>query len=259
MCGLSDRNSFKESCEPGNNPLMQLNKDERIKDHFYMHHSAKREWLLNNWANAYTKRQPVDDIREYFGEGIALYFSWMGFLLTMLWVPALTGVCVFAIGLAAFATGGTFDNPYVPLFCVLVSVWSIVVDSNWQNLETAWQYQWGTLDYEEPQADRAEFVQSKRTHKLLKELLEKEEYYPDPLWHGIALALTWVSQPLLVGCTIALYVAVDIFEAFIAPSTGGKLGPAAYLGAAPRVCAHCSQRECSVPGILVPALVNLRC
>ena len=222
----------KESCEPGNTPLMQLKKDERIKDFFYMHHPAKREWLANNWANTYTKRQPVEDIREYFGEAIALYFSWMGFLLTMLWVPALTGVFVFIMGLIGFATGGTFDNPYVPLYCVFMSVWSIIVASEWRKLETAWQYQWGTLEYENPKTDRTEFVQSKRTYKRLNELLEKEEYYPDPLWRGIALGLTWVSLPLLVAFTIALYVAVDMFEAAVAPSTGGKLGAAAYLGAA---------------------------
>ena len=221
----------KESCEPGNTPLMQLIKDERIKDHFYMHHPAKREWLIINWADAYTKRQPIEDVREDFGEAVALYCSWMGFLLTMLWVPALTGVFVFAMGLVAFATGGTFDNPYVPLYCVFMSLWSILVASEWRKLESTWQYEWGTLDHEEPQADRTDFVQSKRTYKRLNELLEKEEYYPDPLWRNVALAATWVVLPGLVGLTIVLYVAVDMFEAAVAPATGGKLGAAAFLGA----------------------------
>ncbi len=221
----------KESCEPGNTPLMQLIKDERILDHFYMHHPAKREWLASNWANTYTKRQPVEDIREYFGEATALYFSWMGFLLTMLWVPALTGVLVFIMGIVSFATGGTFDNPYVPLYCVFMSLWSIIVCSEWRKLEETWQHQWGTLDHEESEADRTEFVQSKRTYKRLNELLEKEEYYPDPLWRGVSLAVTWIVLPLLVAATIVLYVAVDMFEAAIAPSTGGKLGAAAFLGA----------------------------
>jgi hypothetical protein len=221
----------KESCEPGNTPLMQLKKDERIKDYFYMHHPGKRSWLNECWAQTYTKRQPIEDLREYFGESIALYFSWMGFLTTMLWVPAFAGLFVFIMGLVAFASGGTFDNPYVPLYCIFMSIWSIIVSNEWKKLESTWQYQWGTLDLPDSEADRTEFVQSKRTYKRLNELLEKEEYYPDPLWRWVALLLTCVALPLMVAINIGLYMSVDMFEAAVAPSAGGKLGPMAYLGA----------------------------
>ena len=221
----------KESCEPGNTPLMQLKKDERIKDYFYMHHPGKRSWLNEAWAHTYTKRQPIEDLREYFGESIALYFSWMGFLTTVLWVPAFTGLFVFIMGLVAFGSGGTFDNPYVPLYCIFMSVWSIIVSNEWKNLERTWQYQWGTLDLPDSEADRTQFVQDKRTYKRLNELLEKEEYYPDPLWRWVALILTCVALPLMVAVNINLFMSVDMFEAAVAPSAGGKLGPMAYLGA----------------------------
>ena len=221
----------KESCEPGNTPLMQLKKDERVKDYFYMHHPGKRSWLNKTWAQNYTKRQPIEDLREYFGESVALYFSWMGFLTTMLWVPAFAGLFVFIMGLVAFGSGGTFDNPYVPLYCIFMSIWSIIVSNEWKKLEKTWQYQWGTLHLPDFEADRAGFVQNKCTYKRLNELLEKEEYYPDPLWRWVALLLTCVTLPLMVAINIGLYMSVDMFEAAVAPSAGGKLGPMAYFGA----------------------------
>mmetsp|Transcript_44232 Transcript_44232/g.90270 ORF Transcript_44232/g.90270 Transcript_44232/m.90270 type:complete len:290 (-) Transcript_44232:14-883(-) len=62
----------KEACEPGNTPLQQLVKDERIIGYFYLHHEHKKEWLTQAWANTYVLRQPIEDIREYFGEEIGL-------------------------------------------------------------------------------------------------------------------------------------------------------------------------------------------
>ena len=216
----------KESCEPGNTPLMQLKKDEKLVDYFYLHHTDKLDWLKRNWSETYTKRQPIEDIREYFGESVALFFAWMGYLLGTLWVPALTGVVVFVMGLTAYGSSGSFDSPYVPLFCIFTSVWSIVVASGWLKVEKTYQHQWEMLEYVDPPADRPEFVQNKRTYKRLNELLEKEEYYPDPLWRWIALISTCLVMPVLVGGTLCVYVVVDL-----AAGAMGKSAAAAILGA----------------------------
>ncbi len=45
------------------------------------------------------KYQPMWKIRNYFGEKIALYFSWSGTLITSLWIPTLFGIAVFLYGL----------------------------------------------------------------------------------------------------------------------------------------------------------------
>ena len=45
----------------------------------------------------YAHEQPIEDIREYFGEEITLFFVWFGYLCTMLWIPAGVGVWVFAM------------------------------------------------------------------------------------------------------------------------------------------------------------------
>ena len=66
----------KESCETGNSVLQQLVLDERIVAYLPLHHAKKRQWLADHWAQSYWTRQPIEDIREYFGEEIALFFVW---------------------------------------------------------------------------------------------------------------------------------------------------------------------------------------
>ncbi|KAK6044610.1 hypothetical protein COOONC_17885, partial [Cooperia oncophora] len=39
--------------------------------------------------------QPVDEIRDYFGTEIAMYFSWLGHMTTALWFPALLGLFMY--------------------------------------------------------------------------------------------------------------------------------------------------------------------
>ena len=66
----------RESCETGNSVLQQLVLDERIVAYLPLHHAKKRQWLADHWAQSYWTRQPIEDIREYFGEEIALFFVW---------------------------------------------------------------------------------------------------------------------------------------------------------------------------------------
>jgi anoctamin-7 len=54
-----------------------------------------RHW--GRWGKWY-KYQPLDNIKEYFGEKIALYFAWLGFYTAWLLPATLVGVFVFAYG-----------------------------------------------------------------------------------------------------------------------------------------------------------------
>jgi len=220
----------KDACEHGNTTLMQLQKDEKISDYFYMHHERKRKWLEEHWSSAYFSKQPIEAVREYFGETIALYFVWMGYILTMSWVPAMTGLFVFIMGGVAYSQASTFDSPYVPLFAIFMSVWAIILVGGWKRLEMTMQHEWDTSEYKPPKTDRPEFIQNKRTYKRLNQLSQKEEYYADPLWRGFAIAFAAIVVPLCLFFMVQFSIALDVTEATI---TGGvKGGPVSYVFAA---------------------------
>ena len=50
------------------------------------------------WSRWY-KYQPLDHIRDYFGEKIAIYFAWLGFYTGWLLPAAIVGLAVFLYGL----------------------------------------------------------------------------------------------------------------------------------------------------------------
>lgn len=63
--------------------------------------NSPRAKLAAKWArfSVWYKYQPLDQIRDYFGEKIGLYFAWLGSYTTWLLLPSLVGLCVFVINL----------------------------------------------------------------------------------------------------------------------------------------------------------------
>jgi len=190
----------KESCEAGNNVLQQLVWDQRIVAYFPLHHAAKRKWLKQHWADSFFTRQPIEDIREYFGEEIALFFVWFGYLCTMLWIPAFMGLWVLSMQGIALESSGSVDNPYNPLYAIFIAVWAIMFAGGFKRLTLVYQHEWDTVDFEPVKPDRRDFVQCPNTYKTLNTINKKEEYYPDPL-----LRILWLVASTVV-CTIMVIV-----------------------------------------------------
>ncbi len=57
--------------------------------------------LFKRWARfrIFFKFQPLNDIKNYFGEANALYFAWLGILILTLLAPTLIGILFFVIGI----------------------------------------------------------------------------------------------------------------------------------------------------------------
>ncbi|XP_039360177.1 anoctamin-7-like [Mauremys reevesii] len=65
-----------------------------------------RQVLYRFWAQwgCWYRYQPLDHIRQYFGEKIAIYFAWLGFYTAWLLPAAAVGTVVFLAGLVAMGT-----------------------------------------------------------------------------------------------------------------------------------------------------------
>ncbi|GFR86477.1 anoctamin, partial [Elysia marginata] len=86
-------------------PMREELSSEHIQER-YADWKNKRKILYDHWASWRNclKFQPVDHVRLYFGEKIALYFAWLGFYTTMLVPASAVGLCVFFYGLSIMSS-----------------------------------------------------------------------------------------------------------------------------------------------------------
>jgi len=141
--------------------------EPEIIGYFYMHYERDRQKLYVDWPFMWKSPQPLERVRVYFGEKVALFFTFYGFYMTMLWLPALWGLLLFSTQLASHSETQSWENPYMLVYAVCMSIWASLVPQLWKRLEGTRRYEWDTLDFEEQETDTLAF-------KLHPETLKKK-------------------------------------------------------------------------------------
>lgn len=129
--------------------------DKTIDGYFPLHDSETKNILSADWLNWYSMpwNQPVDGVKDYFGEKIGLYFTFLGHYCSWLMLPAVLGL---AIQLVVAGTGN-FSHPILPFFALLIAGWAVFMLEFWKRKQAMTAFQWGMEGFEEEQLDRPEF------------------------------------------------------------------------------------------------------
>ncbi|XP_011313514.1 anoctamin-8 isoform X5 [Fopius arisanus] len=114
-----------------------------ISQVFPLHELPALEKLQKSWVRAFFSPQPLDDICNYFGVKITMYFAWLGHYTTALVVPAAVGV-IFWVGIIG-RNQAVEDVAYV-LFSILNVIWATAYLETWKRKGAELAYKWGTLD-----------------------------------------------------------------------------------------------------------------
>ncbi|GFO42122.1 anoctamin [Plakobranchus ocellatus] len=167
-----------------------------------------RQLLYQTWARAgvWHKFQPLDHVRLYFGEKIAIYFSWLGFYTGLLVPAGLVGLIIFLYGCIRLPYNQTskdicdedgignltmcplcdgrctywrlarscvysrltslFDNEATVAFAAFMALWSAFFHEMWKRKEAEIEYDWDVADYEEEETIRPEFEASVRRRRI---------------------------------------------------------------------------------------------
>uniref|UniRef100_A0A1A8DUG2 Anoctamin n=1 Tax=Nothobranchius kadleci TaxID=1051664 RepID=A0A1A8DUG2_NOTKA len=171
-----------------------------IQQVFPLHEQRILGQLMKSWVQAVCEKQPLDDICDYFGVKIAMYFAWLGFYTNSLLYPAVIG---FLLWILAEADQTSQDICCV-VFALFNVVWATLFLERWKRREAELAYRWGTLDtpaesLEEP---RPQF----RGVKRCSPITGCEEFYYPP-WKRAAFR--WlVSLPICLLCLCFVFFAM---------------------------------------------------
>jgi anoctamin-8 len=110
---------------------------------FPLHEPAALERLQNTWVRDVCARQPLDEITEYFGVKIGMYFAWLGHYTTALSIPAIAG---FFFWLCCNGKHQTLEDVGYVFFSVFNVVWVTTYLQAWKRYSAELAFRWGTLD-----------------------------------------------------------------------------------------------------------------
>ncbi|KAK5859752.1 hypothetical protein PBY51_021283 [Eleginops maclovinus] len=171
-----------------------------IHQMFPLHEQRILNQLMTSWVQAVCERQPLDDICDYFGVKIGMYFAWLGFYTNSMLYPAVIG---FLLWILAEADQTSQDICCV-VFALFNVVWATLFLERWKRREAELAYRWGTLDtpaesLEEP---RPQF----RGVKHCSPVTGCEEFYYPP-WKR-AMFRWLVSLPICILCLCFVFLAM---------------------------------------------------
>ncbi|CAH1405158.1 unnamed protein product [Nezara viridula] len=150
-----------------------------------------RQVLYEYWARwgCWYKYQPLDHIREYFGEKIAIYFAWLGFYTGWLLPAAIVGLLVFLYGVFTMRYNQLavevcenprafkmcplcdenigcnywylddicgyaklaylFDHPGTVFYAVFVSFWAVTFLEYWKRKSASLAHHWDCMGFQD--------------------------------------------------------------------------------------------------------------
>ncbi|CAM9717248.1 unnamed protein product [Lampetra fluviatilis] len=212
-----------------------------------------RNTLWREWARArrFFKEQPLDLVRSYFGEQVALYFAWLGFYTKMLSVAALVGLACFLFGavnkeqsfsndeLCDDALSGAlvmcpqcdktctfwmlnstcesaknsymFDNPATILFAVFMGLWAMVFLEMWKRSQASLAFRWDLTAAAQGEPARPEYEARCSGKKLNVVTMEEEPHVPKTTL-GLRYCLSGVTVLFWMLLIIASILGVIVYR-----------------------------------------------
>ncbi|XP_023191345.1 anoctamin-8-like isoform X3 [Xiphophorus maculatus] len=171
-----------------------------IHQMFPLHEQRILNQLMTSWVQAVCERQPLDDICDYFGVKIGMYFAWLGFYTNSMLYPAVIGFLLWILA----EDDQTSQDICCVVFALFNVIWATLFLERWKRREAELAYRWGTLDtpVESLEEPRPQF----RGVKRCSPITGCEEFYY-PAWKR-AMFRWLVSLPVCLLCLCFVFLAM---------------------------------------------------
>jgi hypothetical protein len=126
---------LESSPSDGSQPLrlQRYINSKKIIAAFPLHTSSSLTILRSSWLrlSQLPWNLPLEDIKEYFGNKIALFYYFLGHYSLWLIIPSLIGI---PFQIAVYVTEN-YSGPWIPGFSFFISIWSICMLEYWKRKE----------------------------------------------------------------------------------------------------------------------------
>jgi len=149
--------------------------------------------------------QPLAEIREYFGEKVAIYFAWFGHFTYFLVIPALFGV-IIEIVFAARGYVNTVNNLDWPTYVYEVGIvtWAAVYQRCWMRECKVVALKWGTHGFESEEKDRPQFQGDPQRPVARSTITNRTETYFPARKRTLLTVSSYISIVLLIIAVLAV-------------------------------------------------------
>ncbi|KAL2093842.1 hypothetical protein ACEWY4_011154 [Coilia grayii] len=217
--------------------LQDLIKKNVFEAEFCLHEKKEQKDLRMSWARwtACFQGQPISNVRNYFGEKVALYYLWLGWYTFLLIPAALLGIIAFLYGLAFYQSSPLikevcesstvmcplcdnkckvwslnetcsyakmnllFDNEGTVAFAMFMAVWATVFLEFWKRHRASYVCEWKVFDWSEEEEE------------LILEIVNDPDCEPKQHKHSylrsiLVMVLVTLMLVLIIGLAHALVV-----------------------------------------------------
>jgi len=135
-----------------------------VSDFSFISVDAEEAPLHTSWIHNYFAAAPVHAVRAYLGEKPSFYFAFFDHYITALMPLSIFSIGTFSYQMAQSVQAGFWvtDNLMVPIYAIVICVWSTIMLETWKRKQSTLAFQWGTQFFEEHEPSRPEYL----THPL---------------------------------------------------------------------------------------------
>ncbi|XP_055597041.1 anoctamin-10 isoform X2 [Uranotaenia lowii] len=191
---------------------------ELITNFYSLHDKPTLKRLRHVWVKP-TQKQPIEEIRAYFGESVGMYFSFLGFYTYALIVPTVLGLLQMLL---------SEETETVPFFCIFYVVWMKVFLELWKRKSSGHAYRWGTITMTNLDEPRIGYY-----GKLGRDPITGKLTPQYPKWKTY-VQMYFVTAPIIMIC-MSIAGFVTIFQFYVEAQLAESFGEESYIMYVPSI------------------------
>eukprot|EP00607_Mallomonas_marina_P000509 CAMPEP_0182439720 /NCGR_PEP_ID=MMETSP1167-20130531/86605_1 /TAXON_ID=2988 /ORGANISM="Mallomonas Sp, Strain CCMP3275" /LENGTH=796 /DNA_ID=CAMNT_0024633477 /DNA_START=52 /DNA_END=2440 /DNA_ORIENTATION=+ len=118
---------------------------------FAIHDYQDLDLLEKKWLKMDFWRQPLTEIKDYFGEKVGMYFLYLDHYFRSMLLPSILGFTVFILD------GFLGSNAY-SYFALLMIIWGFTYTELWKRAQVKHAMTWGVYGFENIEQNRPQFI-----------------------------------------------------------------------------------------------------